>query len=125
MYPGLRKLAKNELCDFFENSCTRVYGNWAKNELCHFLKIHVPGSTEIGQKLILTFQNLCGTWSYQIFRGTWSFQILCGTKYCLRIVFCIVFCIAFCIIFCIVFVLSSEILQIFGFVFWKIKGIKN
>ena len=58
----------------------RVYGNWAKNELCHFLKIHVPGSTEIGQKLILTFQNLCGTWSYQIFRGTWSFQILCGTQ---------------------------------------------
>ena len=41
MDPGLRKLAKNELCDFCENSCTRVYGNWAKNELCHFLKIHV------------------------------------------------------------------------------------
>ena len=30
MDPGLRKLAKNELC--------------------HFLKIHVPGSTKIGQK---------------------------------------------------------------------------
>ena len=50
MYPGLRKLAKNEVCDFFENSCTRFYGNWPKMKFAIFLKIHVPRSTEIGQK---------------------------------------------------------------------------
>jgi hypothetical protein len=63
-------LAKNEVCDFFENSCTRVYGNWQKMKFefffensCTrvyrnwskmmfdiFLKIHVPGSMEIGKK---------------------------------------------------------------------------
>ena len=70
MYPGLQKLAKNEVCDFFENSCTRVYRNWRKMKFVDFvensctwvygnwpkimsdifLKIHVPGSTEIGKK---------------------------------------------------------------------------
>ena len=35
---------------FFENSCTRVYGDWPKMRFDIFLKIHVPGSTEIGQK---------------------------------------------------------------------------
>ena len=39
MYPGLQKLAKNEVCDFFENSCTRP-GLWklAKNEVCDFFE---------------------------------------------------------------------------------------
>ena len=44
------QLAKNEICDFFENSCTRVHGNWPKMKFAIFLKIHVPGSREIGQK---------------------------------------------------------------------------
>jgi hypothetical protein len=36
MYPGLQKLAKNEVCDFFENSCTPVYRNWQKMKFGFF-----------------------------------------------------------------------------------------
>ena len=50
MYPGPWKLAKNEVCDFFENSCTRLHENWPKMKFAIFLKIHLPGSTEIGKK---------------------------------------------------------------------------
>ena len=39
MYPGLQKLAKNEVCDFFKNSCTQVYENWQKMKFDIFLKI--------------------------------------------------------------------------------------
>ena len=55
MYPGLQKLAKNEVCDFFKNSCTRVYENWQKMKFVIILKIHVLGSMEIGQKWSLWF----------------------------------------------------------------------
>ena len=34
----------------FENSCTRVYGNWQKMKFDIILKIHVPGSTNIGKR---------------------------------------------------------------------------
>ena len=39
LYPGLHKLAKNEVCDFFKNSCTQVYENWQKMKFDIFLKI--------------------------------------------------------------------------------------
>ena len=66
MYPGLWKLAKNEFWYFFGNSCNWVYKkwlklkfvifpkivyeNWPKMKFVIILKIHVPGSMEIGQK---------------------------------------------------------------------------
>ena len=66
MYAGLRKLAKNEVCDFFENSCMRVYGNCRKMKFDIFLIIHVPGSMEFGQK-----------WSLWFF---WKFMYACLRK---------------------------------------------
>ena len=51
MYAGLWKLGKIEVRYFFENLCTRVYGDRAKIRFEIFLKINVPGSTGIGQNL--------------------------------------------------------------------------
>ena len=66
MYPGLRKSAKNEVISnslwhtvisnvlwhtVISNSLWHaVYRNWQKMKFAIFLKIHVPRSTEIGQK---------------------------------------------------------------------------
>ena len=55
MYPGLWKLAKDEVCNHFENSCTRVYGNWSKMKFVIFSKIRVPGSMKIGKTWSLIF----------------------------------------------------------------------
>ena len=55
VYPGLWELAKNEVCNHFENSCTLVYGNWSNMKFVNFSKNHVPGSMKIGKKWILIF----------------------------------------------------------------------
>ena len=43
-------MAKIEVCDFFENSCNRVYENGQKMKFDIFLKICVPAFMKIGQK---------------------------------------------------------------------------
>ena len=42
---------KKDVWYHFETSWARVYGNWPKLKFDIFLKIHVPGSTGIGQNL--------------------------------------------------------------------------
>ena len=49
MDPGLLKLAKNEVCNFCEVSCTvmKIRENWRKFKGLIFVKFHVPGVMKI------------------------------------------------------------------------------
>ena len=53
-------MVKNEVCDFFKNSCTRINENWQNMKFDIFLKIHLPGLQKMAKIEVCDFfENSC------------------------------------------------------------------